>query len=232
MCSPRADRSSARIVCNSPAFRVATACWQSSRILSSSRLAGIPAPQGNSIHGSAACAIRHTVYFRGKKNGGFWGGQDGIPRLSPAWDFLLTPAAPSFIECADDPCHPPLRLRSGQAFFAKCAKRMGHLALNSCPCPRRRYWLRSTPEYRENSLTRLGHGGKCRGPFGFAQGRLFDFAWTSLREVHAALRMTTFRKVREKDGHTASTDWRFESRISAPFRGGLYGTDNSGRHRT
>ena len=30
-----------------------------------------------------------------------------------------------------------------------------------------------------------------RGPFGFAQGRLFDFAGTSLREVSAALRMTT-----------------------------------------
>src|SRR5260370_19780120 len=29
-----------------------------------------------------------------------------------------------------------------------------------------------------------------------------------------------------------STDWRFESRISPPFQGGLYGTDNSGRHRT
>src|SRR6266478_7905559 len=27
-------------------------------------------------------------------------------------------------------------------------------------------------------------------PFGFAQGRLFDPAWTSLREVHALLRMT------------------------------------------
>jgi hypothetical protein len=44
----------------------------------------------------------------------------GIPRSSPAWDFLLTPAAPSFMECTDDPHHPTL--------FAKCAKRMGHPA--------------------------------------------------------------------------------------------------------
>ena len=33
----------------------------------------------------------------------------GTPRLSPAWDFLPTPAAPSLIECADDRHHPPLR---------------------------------------------------------------------------------------------------------------------------
>jgi len=69
VCSPRADRSSARIVCNWPALRVATACWQSSRILSSSRLVGMPAPQGNFIHGSAVCAIPHILYFRGKKGG-------------------------------------------------------------------------------------------------------------------------------------------------------------------
>src|SRR2546428_777711 len=31
----------------------------------------------------------------------------GIPRSSLAWDFLLTPSAPSFIECTDDPHHPP-----------------------------------------------------------------------------------------------------------------------------
>ncbi len=31
---------------------------------------------------------------------------------------------------------------------------------------------------------------RCRDPFGFAQGRLFDSAETSLREVPAALRMT------------------------------------------
>ena len=68
-CSPRADRSAARIVCNSPALRVATACWQSSRILSSSRLVGMPVPQGHFIHESAVCAIPHILYFRGKKSG-------------------------------------------------------------------------------------------------------------------------------------------------------------------
>src|SRR6266849_4957495 len=36
----------------------------------------------------------------------------GIPRLSPARDFLLTPAAPSFIECTDDPHHPPFSQRA------------------------------------------------------------------------------------------------------------------------
>src|SRR5260370_39029391 len=36
----------------------------------------------------------------------------GIPLLSPAWDFLLTPAAPSFIECTDDPHHPPFSQRA------------------------------------------------------------------------------------------------------------------------
>src|SRR5260370_402465 len=60
----------------------------------------------------------------------------GIPRLSPAWDFLLTPAARSFIECADDPHHPPLRLRSGQALFAKCAKRMGQTTVPGSIDPR------------------------------------------------------------------------------------------------
>src|ERR1700730_6680647 len=33
----------------------------------------------------------------------------GIPRSSPVWDFLLTPAAPSFIERSNDPHHPPFR---------------------------------------------------------------------------------------------------------------------------
>src|SRR6266478_4063397 len=51
----------------------------------------------------------------------------------------------SSMECTDGP--PPV-------LFAKCATRMGT----------RQYWLRSTPEYRENSLTRLWHGGRCRGP--------------------------------------------------------------------
>jgi len=31
----------------------------------------------------------------------------GIPRSSPAWDFSLTPAVPSSIECTDGPHHPP-----------------------------------------------------------------------------------------------------------------------------
>ena len=31
---------------------------------------------------------------------------------------------------------------------------------------------------------------ESRGPFGSAQGRLFDFACSSLREEYAALRMT------------------------------------------
>src|SRR6202521_4276034 len=44
---------------------------------------------------------------------------------------------------------------------------------------------------RDCAGCRLRLGGRCRGPFGFAQGRLFDSAWTSLREVHAPLRMTT-----------------------------------------
>src|ERR1700675_2058606 len=38
----------------------------------------------------------------------------GIPRLSPAWDFLLSPAAPSFIKCTDDPHHP---------YFSQSARR-------------------------------------------------------------------------------------------------------------
>ena len=44
-CSLRADRSSARMVSNSSALWAAIACWQSSRILSSSRLVGTPAPK-------------------------------------------------------------------------------------------------------------------------------------------------------------------------------------------
>ena len=34
---------------------------------------------------------------------------------------------------------------------------------------------------------------RSRGPFGFAQGRLFDFAETSIREVSAPLRRTAMR---------------------------------------
>ncbi len=51
----------------------------------------------------------------------------GIPRSSPAWDFLLTPTAPSFIECTDDSHHPP---------FSQSAKRMGHPAIlaGRCAC--------------------------------------------------------------------------------------------------
>jgi len=39
----------------------------------------------------------------------------------------------------------------------------------------------------------------CRGPFGFAQGRLFDSAGSSLREVPAPLKMTRLNWVGETD---------------------------------
>src|SRR6266481_430794 len=89
--------------------------------------------------------------------------------------------------------------------FAKCAKRTGHPAVYRSGEPLRHpkssstSWFAATcyvdalprnPVHGENSLTPSRHGEVCRGPFGFAQGRLFDSAWTSLREVHAALRMT------------------------------------------
>jgi hypothetical protein len=45
----------------------------------------------------------------------------GIPRSSPAWDLSRTPVAPSFIQCTDDPRHPP-------TLFAKCAKKDGEPA--------------------------------------------------------------------------------------------------------
>jgi hypothetical protein len=42
------------------------------------------------------CPLYTTLGGRGAPTLRFLKG--GIPRLSPAWDFLLTPAAPSFIE--------------------------------------------------------------------------------------------------------------------------------------
>jgi hypothetical protein len=82
VCSWRADRSSARIVSNSPALRAATARWQSSRILSSSRLVNILHPkQFDSNHGSAACGIPHTLYFARGKGGASW--RTNIRRLPP-----------------------------------------------------------------------------------------------------------------------------------------------------
>src|ERR1700737_1120932 len=52
--------------------------------------------------------------------------------------------------------------------------------------------LHKSATHGENSLTRLCWARRCRGPFGFAQGRLFDFAGASLREVPAPLRMTAW----------------------------------------
>src|ERR1700680_4753443 len=49
-------------------------------------------------------------------------------------------------------------------FSQRARKGWGCRLLNSCPCHGRGYWLRSTPEYGENSLTHLRHGGRCRGP--------------------------------------------------------------------
>jgi len=43
----------------------------------------------------------------------------------------------------------------------------------------------------------LAERGGRRGPFGFAQGRLYDCAGASLREVPAPLRMTSLRLVAE-----------------------------------
>jgi len=40
-----------------------------------------------------------------------------------------------------------------------------------------------TRRHGENSLTRPCQRKRCRGPFGFAQGKLFDSAGTSLRQV-------------------------------------------------
>ena len=41
---------------------------------------------------------------------------------------------------------------------------------------------------------------RCRGRFGFAQGMLFDSAGTSLREVPAPLKMTTWKGRRTGEG--------------------------------
>ncbi len=47
----------------------------------------------------------------------------GIPRLSPAWDFLVTRAAASFIEGTDDPHHPiPSASLRGRLFLRSARK--------------------------------------------------------------------------------------------------------------
>jgi hypothetical protein len=48
--------------------------------------------------GYIVCRVPPFRFFKG-----------GIPRSSPAWNFLLTPAAPSCIEYTDDPHHLPFR---------------------------------------------------------------------------------------------------------------------------
>ena len=53
------------------------------------------------------------------------------------------------------------------------------------------------PMHGENSLRRPCRVKRCRGPFGFAQGRLFDSEGASLREVPAPLKMTCLDKVDE-----------------------------------
>ena len=58
----------------------------------------------------------------------------------------------------------------------------------------RRFRLFGWPLLERREKWRTPHGKGCRGPFGFAQGRLFDSAWTLLREVHAPLRMTSVEK--------------------------------------
>jgi len=42
----------------------------------------------------------------------------------------------------------------------------------------------------ENAWALRWECGMCRGPFGFAQGRLFDYVAASLREAATPLRMT------------------------------------------
>ena len=42
----------------------------------------------------------------------------------------------------------------------------------------------------ENALTLRRECRMCRGPFGFAQGRLFDYLAASFREAATSLRMT------------------------------------------
>src|SRR6266403_4967193 len=46
------------------------------------------------------------------------------------------------------------------------------------------------PNHGENALMLHWECRTCRGPFGFAQGRLFDYVAASLREAATPLRMT------------------------------------------
>jgi hypothetical protein len=48
--------------------------------------------------------------------------------------------------------------------------------------------------YGKNSLRWRGNYQRCRGPFGFAQGRFFDCETASLREAVSSLRMTPAKK--------------------------------------
>ena len=50
----------------------------------------------------------------------------------------------------------------------------------------------STIVHGENALTLRWECRMCRGPFGFAQGRLFDYVAASLREAATPLRRTFF----------------------------------------
>ena len=49
---------------------------------------------------------------------------------------------------------------------------------------------RRNRRHRENALIFCWECWTCRGPFGFAQGRLFDYVAASLREAATPLRMT------------------------------------------
>jgi hypothetical protein len=50
----------------------------------------------------------------------------------------------------------PFGFGQGRLFSQSARKGWGTRLLNSCLCLGRRYWLRSTPEYGENSLTAYG----------------------------------------------------------------------------
>src|SRR5437868_3988194 len=51
---------------------------------------------------------------------------------------------------------------------------------------------RRNRRHRENALILCWECRTCRGPFGFAQGRLFDYIAASLREAATPLRMTFY----------------------------------------